>query len=195
VHSGLSPDKQSARIIVDLLEKNRNLYDSEMRRSGGDLSEFPFERIQRTKGMYEPRLTTEGFIEGAMAMMNAMLKYLPQREWTVLESFVVSDHPVVLEWSDPRGKRFAPGHAHIDTELTIPLSARVALVGCYTRFVLDSRYVPAYVSGVNSRTIDRARVFVVACEDRFILQSNGEIITSARFIAELEADAQRSRQR
>jgi len=93
----------------------------------------------------------------------------------------------------PRGRRCAPGHAHIDTELTIPLSARVALIGCYTPFDLDSRYMPAYVSGVNSRTIDRARVFVAACEGRFILQNNGEIITSARFIAELEAGAQRSR--
>jgi hypothetical protein len=149
--------------------------------------------------MYEPRLTTEGFIEGAMAMMNAILEYLHRRTWTVLlserpgESFVVSDHPVVLEWSDPRGKRFGPGHSHIDTELTIPLSARVALIGCYTSFDLDSRYMPIYVSGVNSRTIDRARVFVAACEDRFILQDNGEIITSARFIEQLEAGAKRAK--
>jgi hypothetical protein len=138
-------------------------------------------------------------MESTMVMMNAMLKYLYQRTWTALvserpgESFVVSDHPVVLEWSDPRGKRFPPGHAHIDSELTIPLSAHVALIGCYTPFDLDSRCMPAYVSGVNSRTIDRARVFVAACEDRFILQNNGEIVTSARFIAQLEADAQRSR--
>jgi hypothetical protein len=100
----------------------------------------------------------------------------------------------VLEWSDPRGKRLPPGHAHVDTELTIPLSARVALIGCYTPFDLDPRYMPAYVSGVNSRpTIDRARVFIAACEDQFILQDNGGIITSARCIAELEADAKRSR--
>jgi len=110
------PREQSARIIIDLLENDRNLYESEMRRSGGDLNEFPFDRIQRTKGMYEPRLTTEGFIEGAMAMINAMLKYLHKRTWTVLvserpgESFVVSDHPVVLEWSDR-----AAGDARRDT--------------------------------------------------------------------------------
>jgi hypothetical protein len=53
--------------------------------------------------------------------------------------------------------------------------------------------MPAYVSGVNSRTIDRARVFVAACEDRFILQDNGEIITSERYIADIEGDARRSR--
>lgn len=194
-----APREQAARIIIDLLESDRTLYESEMRRSGGDLSKFPFERIQRMRGTYQPRLTTEGFIEGAMAMMNAMLQYLHQRTWTVLvserpgESFVVSDHPVVLEWSDSRGERFPPGYAHIDTELTVPLSARVALIGSYTPFEPDSRYVPAYVSGVNSRTIDLARVFVAACEDRFILQKNGEIVTSARFIEDLHTDAQRSR--
>jgi hypothetical protein len=81
----------------------------------------------------------------------------------------------------------------IDTEFTVPLSALVALIRCYTPFDLASRYMPADVSGVNSRTIDRARVFVAACEDPFIPQNNGEIITSARFIAELEGDRQRSR--
>ena len=30
-------------------------------------------------------------------------------------------------------------------------------------------------------------MFVAACEDRFIVQNNGEIVTSARFIAQLEA--------
>ena len=129
-----------------------------------------------------------------MTMMNAILRYLHRRSWTVLvsvrqgESFVVSDHPVVLEWSDPRGRRFPPGHAHVDTELTFPLSAHVALIGCYTPFEVDPLYMPAYVSGINSRTIDRSRVFVAACEDRFILQADGEIITSDQFIEQIMQD-------
>lgn len=42
--------------------------------------------------------------------------------------------------------------------------------------------MPAYVSGVNSRTISACRVFVAACEQRFILQENGKIITSEQFM-------------
>jgi len=193
------PRELDARIIMDLLENDRNLYENEMRRSGGDLNKFPFERIQRTKGKYRLRLTTEAFIEDAMTRMKAILKYLHRRMWTVLvserpgESFVVSDHPVVLEWSDPRGKRPPPGHAHLHTELTIPLSAHIALIGGYTPFELDSREMPTYVSGVNSRTIARARVFVAASEDRFILQDNGEIITSDRFIEDVVAGAKRAK--
>jgi hypothetical protein len=85
------------------------------------------------------------------------------------DSFVVSDDRIVLEWSDPRGKRFQPGPAPIDTELTIPLSARAALIGCFRPDDLDPLYMPAYVAGVNSRTIHRARAFIAAWEDRFIL--------------------------
>jgi hypothetical protein len=194
-----APREHTARIIIDLLENNRGLYESEMRRSGGDLSTFPFERIQQTKGMYEPKLTTDGFIEGAMTMMNAILKYLPQRTWTVLvsersgESFVASDHPVVLEWSNPHGNRLPPGHAHVDTELSIPLSSTLALIGCYTPFDFDPDYLPAYVSGVNSRTINHARVFIAAREDRFILQDSGRIITSDQLIQELRDDNERGR--
>ena len=47
---------------------------------------------------------------------------------------------------------------------------------------------PPYVSGINSRTIDRSRVFVAACEDRFILQADGEIITSDQFIEQIMKD-------
>jgi hypothetical protein len=79
-----APRERAAEIIIGILESDRKLYESEARRSGVDLNEFPFERIQRTKRMYKPRLTAEGFIEGAMAMMNAILKYLHSRTWTVL---------------------------------------------------------------------------------------------------------------
>ena len=110
------------------------------------------------------------------------------------ESFVVSDHPVVLEWSDPYDKRFPPGHAHIDTELSIPLSSSVALIGCYTPFDFDPAFMAGYVSGVNSRNIDRARVFIAGREDRFILQDNGRIITSEQLIHGLKQDHRRGRQ-
>ena len=48
--------------------------------------------------------------------------------------------------------------------------------------------MPAYVSGVNSWTINLCRVFVAACEDSFIMQDDGRIITSEQLIEELKAD-------
>jgi hypothetical protein len=127
-------------------------------------------------------------------MLNAILRYLHRRTWHVLssdcprESFVVTDYPVVLAWSDGRETKIPPGHAHLNTDLTFPLSSHVALLGCYEPFEVDPAYMPVYVSGINSRTINRCRVFIAACEDQFILQNEGRIITSGDFIAQLKSD-------
>ena len=187
-----APREHAARIIIDLLESSKELYESHMRRAGYDLEEHPFERLGR--GRYEPRLTTEGFIEDAMVMMTTILQYLHRRTWHVLvserptESFVVSDHPVVLEWSNGRSTRYPPGHAHQNTDLTFPLGSQVALLGCYEPFTVDPDRMPVYVSGINSRTINLARVFVATCEDNFILQDGGRIITAEQFIEQLKKD-------
>jgi hypothetical protein len=45
-----------------------------------------------------------------------------------------------------------------------------------------------YVSGINSRTINQARVFVAACEDCFFLQDGGQIMTAEQFIEALAAE-------
>lgn len=132
-----APREHTARIIIDMLESSKELYESHARKAGYSLEEHPWEKLQATKGGYEPRLTTEGFIEGAMQMMTTILQYLHHRSWHVLvsekptESFVVSDHPVNLEWSDGRSTRYPPGHAHKNTDLTFPPGSQVAILGCY----------------------------------------------------------------
>ena len=68
-----APREHTARIIIDLLENSKELYEAEMRRSGYDLQKHPYEKFKEGKGKYEPHLTTEGFIESALTMMNAML--------------------------------------------------------------------------------------------------------------------------
>jgi hypothetical protein len=189
-----APREHAAHIIMDMLESSKELYESHMRQSGYDLEKHPYEQFAQGKGKYKASLTTEGFIEGAMAMLNAILRYLHRRSWTVLasdrpcESFVVTDHPVVLAWSDGRETKIPPGHAHINTELTFPLSSHVALLGRYEPFTVDPEGMPGYVSGVNSRTINRCHVFIAACEDRFILQDEGRIITSDEFVELLKSD-------
>jgi hypothetical protein len=189
-----APREQAARIIMDLLVNSEEIYESEMRRAGYDLEKHPHQMLKEGSGQYEPRLTTEGFIDGAMTMLGAIRPYLYRRTWTVLvserpgESFVVSDHPVQLEWSHPRARRFPPGHAHTETELSFPLSSEVAIIGCYEPLDFDPAYMPCYVSGVNSRTIDSCRIFIAAREDRFIMQADGRIITSEQFIEDLKSD-------
>jgi hypothetical protein len=119
-----------------------------MRDAGYSLAEHPYEKFVQGRGKYKPSFTTEGFLEGAAIMMSTMPQYLRRRDWSVLvserlgESLVVSDHPVVLEWSDPRGHKCPPGHAHVNTELTFPLSSHVALTLCDPRGLPKSRRIP-----------------------------------------------------
>lgn len=189
-----APREHGARIIMNLLESSKELYESHVTKAGYSLKEHPWGKFRATKVRYEPRLTTEGFVEGAMQMMTTILQYLHRRSWHLIvsekpaESFVVSDHPVVLEWSDGRSTRYPPGHAHKNTDLTFPLGSHVALLGCYEEFTIDLEMVPLYVSGINSRTINLATVFVAAKEDRFILQDRGRIITAEQFIRDIAAN-------
>jgi hypothetical protein len=193
-----APHEQAAEMIIDLLQSSKDVYESEMRRSGQDLNAVPYEKV--AKGKYKASLTTEGFIQGAMVMLNAILRYLHRRTWTVIasdrprESFVVTDHPVVLAWSNGQETKIPPGHAHRNTELTFPLSSHVALLGRYEPFDFNPAYTPVYVSGINSRTINRCHVFIAAWEDDFILQYEGGIITSDQFVEQLKSDhAQREK--
>jgi len=189
-----APIEHEARIIADLLASDRRLYESEARRSGIDTSKVTFEGMRQFAAeQFDPKLTTTAFVEYAIHMANTMLPYIAKRSWSVLcsdrpgEGFVVSDDPVVLEWPDGVRRRLGPGHAHIKTELTVPLSSNAALLGCYEPFTVESDAMPQYVSGVNSRTISASSRFIAASQDAFILQDEGKIITSEILVEQLRS--------
>jgi hypothetical protein len=187
-----APREHTARIIMDLLQSDRSLYESEARQAGYNLDEFPFERIGQ--GSYEPRLTTEGFLDDAMTMINAMLPYIARRSWTVLysdrpaEQFIVCDDPVALTWWDGRRTRIGPGHGHLRTDLTFPLSSSVALLGRYDGFAPVIEASRENVAAINSKTVMQARRFVAASSEQFVLMRRvGEIVDAETFIADIQA--------
>ena len=187
-----APLEQEARIILNLLESSRELYEGHMRQAGYDLERHPYEKFVQRKGKYEPRLTTGGFLEGAMTTMTTTLQFLHRRTWSILtsdrpgEPFVVSDHPVSLTWSDGRETRVRPGHAHHHTDVSFPLSSNVALVGRYEALAPDQ--TTANVAALNSKTVNQARTFVAACSDDFVLMRGAdEVVYAEQFIEDLKA--------
>lgn len=191
-----APREDTARIIMDLLVSSRELYENQMRRFGHSPDEYPYEKI--IQGRYEPYLTTEGFLDGAMKMMDTILRYLHRRSWTVLysdrsgEQFVVSDHPVALTWSDGHHTRVGPGHAHLKTDVTFPLSSSVALLGRYEAFEPVTEVPREIVATVNSKTINHAQRFVAGCSGEFVLMRDSNIVVTAeQFIADLKTKRQR----
>lgn len=145
---------------------------------------------------FNAHLTTEGYLEGGMTMMNTMLQYLHRRSWAVLisdrrgEQFVTSDHPVSLTWSDGRKHGFhPPGHAHIGTDVTFPLSSSVALLGRFEPFIPVSEASTENVAAINAKTINFAERFVASCSDDFVVMQGAQFIsTAADLIAHIKAD-------
>ena len=186
-----APREDTTRMIMDRLVSSRELYESQMRRSGHSLDKYPYEKF--IQGQYEPYLTTEGFLDGAMTIMDTILRYLHRRSWSVLfsdrsgEQFVVSDHPVALTWSDDRHTRVGPGHAHLKTDVTFPLSSSVALLGRYEPLEPVMEAPRENVAAVNSKTIHHAQRFVAGCSDEFMLMRDSNIVVTAeQFIADLK---------
>jgi hypothetical protein len=129
-----------------------------------------------------------------MTMMNAMLPYIARRSWTVLysdrsaEQFIVCDDPVALTWWNGRHTRIGPGHGHLHTDLTFPLSSSVALLGRYDDFAPVIEASRENVAAMNTKTITQARRFVAACSDKFVLMRRaGDIVDAEAFIADIQA--------
>ncbi len=80
-----------------------------VRSSGHDLDTHPYEKSRTGKGKYEPQLTTEGFIEkrdddDECGPTTSSADLDRSRVRARSESFVVSDHPVVLGMVQPERK-------------------------------------------------------------------------------------------
>jgi hypothetical protein len=106
-----SPIEQTHRILADIIVSSREMFESQCRQSGIDPAEVDYERMRqavRSGGIEPVPIDTTMYMEMAMVMMDAILKLLPHRSWSLLvsdsptESFVTTDQPVALTWSDDR---------------------------------------------------------------------------------------------
>ena len=100
---------------------------------------------------------------------------LSHREWTLFyisqgeTRFICSDRPISCQWDAdmPPGMR-TPGFMEEDSEITMPLSKKLALYG---RFDGEERTVeatPRIVGEINTRTSSAAKRFIYSPEDDFV---------------------------
>ena len=141
--------------------------------------------------------TTGAYIRHVFNLVETMLPYLGLRNWCVCyndnkgEHFVVTDNPVAVTWSDGRPPGFfGPAHGKLETDVTIPLSSRVALLGRFEdtpeRLELNAQGVGSF----NAKTIGYSQRFIAACSDSFLFH-NAErgLIGDKEVIAEIEREA------
>ena len=122
--------------------------------------------------------TTAAYINHIFNLVETMLPLLRNRNWCVCyndnggEHFVVTDKPVAVTWSDGRPPGFfGPAFGLLNTDITSPLSSRVALVGRFEDTPERLELNAQSVGSVNAKTIWYSQRFIAACADEFLFHN------------------------
>lgn len=125
-------------------------------------------------------------VRNVLESMDAVLQPLGARNWSVvycpntLGDFVCSDHPVSLHWIEnrDRGLYSSPGHGLEGTEVTVPLTSRVLLIGRFQPYmpqnvILKTRLNLAYLNSFSSMYCNR---FIFSRKEDFFWYTREEKI-------------------
>jgi hypothetical protein len=107
----------------------------QMRQDGEDVSDMPdYETMQR--GRVRAELTQPAHLAGLYRAHQTLQPMLARRQWSVLVAgdggtFVTSDAPVVLDWTDRREANSAPAFGLRKTVVMFPVDSKTALQGTF----------------------------------------------------------------
>lgn len=106
---------------------------------------------------------------------------------TVPGGFICSDRPVVLHSTVPIPNFYSPWFGMPPTEVTVPLSSRIALVGSYEGGNHLLRAGKSQIANLNTRTVTYAEQFVfLSGEEYRLLGANGRIEGRANLLAAID---------
>src|SRR5258707_736763 len=102
---------------------------------------------------------------------NLITDLLIRRNWIIVMAdggeFVCSDNPIGLSWSKPVGP-FSPGFGLSGTEVSVPLSKSVGLIGIFETPKYEVASLRAEgVASFNNKAIGRATRFIYSPRDDF----------------------------
>jgi len=117
-----------------------------------------------------------------MKSIEDLYPFLANRKWHLQVAaddageFVCSDHPVTLAWADGRREaRGAPGFMLRETEVTMPLTRRLALRGRFEGMNASVTVSKRTVATLNDRTLFLARQVYSPSEDFAWLRCDGKV--------------------
>lgn len=116
-------------------------------------------------------------ISTLMNAIDAIIPYLGARNWVVVYSppeigdFICSDNPVSLHWitQEDRGIWSSPGHGCMETEVSVPLSSRIMLLGRFED-------VPPNIVITSKENLAILNSFTGMHSDRFIYSKNNDFL-------------------
>ncbi|WP_339303994.1 DUF4238 domain-containing protein [Paenibacillus sp. FSL R5-0519] len=109
--------------------------------------------------------------------MDAVLPSLGARNWAVVYSppevgdFICSDNPVSLHWTTnkDRGIWSSPGHSLLETEVSIPLSSRIMLLGRFED-------MPPYLIISSKKNLAILNSYTGLHSDRFVFSKENDFL-------------------
>jgi hypothetical protein len=166
-----------ARMITNVMTSSEEAWAATvegMRASGTDVpDDASYEAIRRVAQDCEIKVADNDYIKGlSLTAVPEILALMHQRGWSLFvapedgPTFITSDHPVALVWSDGHvGGFYPPGFGLEGTRVIVALSARVALVGEFGLPTGSVVHVGApVVASINSALLLRART--IFCRER-----------------------------
>ena len=162
------------------------------RRAGADLPEEPDYDAMREfiEGEhYRVEVDRSWLVGQIFQSIDILLPLLGSRHWSLLViddedcDFVTSDNPVAVSWSEPRPRGFfGPAFGLRKTDVTLPLSRRLALLGRFEGHPATLAADRRTVAAVNYRTATNAERFICSPREDFPCLRPDGIRTSADLI-------------
>lgn len=137
------PMQDITKIMSQMMLSTPERFESIKRRMEADGVEYndnvSYEKLR--KFIFEERYTisfdNNTHINNLLSSIDTIIPHLGARNWTVAYSppevgdFICSDNPVSLHWTTQKERGFwsSPGHALKETEISVPLSSRIMLLG------------------------------------------------------------------
>lgn len=116
-------------------------------------------------------------INNLLTAIDAIIPPLGARNWTVAYSppeigdFICSDNPVSLHWTTQKERGFwsSPGHGLTETEVSVPLSSRIMLLGRFEEF-------PSNITIKSKRNLAILNSYTGMHADRFIYSKENDFL-------------------
>lgn len=193
------------RMRAQLLTASKERYESAFHRAKDDgfirksISDVSYESARDfvSKGNYSVKVHQNKLIELELEGMDAVLKTMALRKWSVLKSydakssFVTSDHPVCLMPLEASEAPFSgPGYGMRNTSVLFPLTSNLALVGLYDSEPQVRILNELEVANFNTAIIQFAQRQVYSLNSRFVYSKDGRILRGS----ELHLDPEENRE-
>ena len=196
-NSFANSESEIIKQILRSLVSNRERYESKMKQVYGEGAEVvDYEQIKQfiDEERFDIKYGHGHHLAYELQAMDAVCSLLAQRQWSLLiaangtSDFVCSDRPVVLVRTDieslhnPYHPYALPGLEMTNTELTVPLNRRMALVATFEHKSYVATVSEETIAEFNTRTTHFATRQIYCSDLGFKFSDNGIIKSGSDFV-------------